>query len=101
MRNPDLTNVSLHEGPHLYGCLPEGIQPLPAALLHVDHIPVVALQRPLQAVHRLKHQVLALIHLLLENLQCVNLNANGEKPVTTVTYLTASLTEALVYDRLF
>ncbi|TNN67278.1 hypothetical protein EYF80_022527 [Liparis tanakae] len=57
-RNPDVTNVSLHEAPHLYGGLPEGLQPLPAALLHVDHVPVVALQRPLQAVHRLKHQAL-------------------------------------------
>lgn len=68
---------------YLYGCLPEGLQSLPAALLHVDHIPVVALQRPLQAVQRLEHQVLALIQLLLKNLQGVNLKVGeaGETPV--------------------
>lgn len=67
---------------YLYGCLPEGLQPLPAALLHVDHIPVVALQRPLQAVQRLEHQVLALIQLLLKNLQGVNLNVGEGREET-------------------
>lgn len=84
---------------HLYGCLPEGLQPLPAALLHVDHVLVVSLQRPLQAVHRLEHQVLALIQLLLENLQCVNLNANEETTFTskTIKYLMSSFTQAPAY----
>lgn len=64
---------------YLYDCLPESLQPLFTAPLHVDHILVVSLQRPLQAVHRLEHQVLAFIQLLLENLQSVNLNADTEK----------------------
>lgn len=65
----------------LYGCLPQCLQPLSAALLHVDHILVVSLQRPLQAVHCLKHQMLALIQLLLENLQSVNLNIKTHQSV--------------------
>lgn len=64
---------------HLYGRIPEGFQPLSAALLHVNHIPVVSLQRPLKAVHRLEHQVLTLVQLLLENFQSVNLNADRDK----------------------
>lgn len=67
---------------YLYGCLSEGLQPLSAALLHVDHIPVVSLQCPLQTVHCLEHQVLALIQLFLKNLQSVNLKADRKTVVS-------------------
>lgn len=63
-------------GADLDRSIPEGFQPQSAALLHVDHVSVVSLQRSVQAVHRLKHQVFALVQLLLEHLQSVNLCAN-------------------------
>lgn len=88
---------------YLYGCLSEGLQPLSAALLHVDHILVVSLQRSLQAVHCLEHQVLALIQLLLKNLQGVNLKADRKTLVIhkAVKHGTSSFTEACVLSSSF
>ena len=58
---------------HLDGCLPQGLQALPAALLHVDHIPVVALQGPLESVDGLEDGVFTFIQLFLENFKHVHL----------------------------
>lgn len=70
------TFTQLQDLIYLYGCLPESLQPLSAALLDINHILVISLQRPLQALHRLEHQVFTLIQLLLKHLQSVNLDAN-------------------------
>ena len=58
---------------HFDGGLPEGLEAEPTAVLHVDDVAIVPLQRPMEAHDRLEDQTLTLVQLLLEHLQSVHL----------------------------
>lgn len=60
-------------GADLNSGLPQSLQPLLAALFHVDHISVIPLQGSLQSVDGLEDRILALVQFFLEDLERVHL----------------------------